>query len=138
MHKNWAFDQFVEYTAAGVDIDQVASSGKDQGSTKFKINPNVVRLKFARTLINSSYQLKPIKPYLPSLEVDGPTLHVSNALSDFYVKLSSQFSSNNGNTPLGFKISNGKISTQYKLNLKNLNKCTKQLRILISCHYLVY
>lgn len=122
MPKNWAFDQFVEYTAAGVDIDQVASSGKDQGSTKFKVNPNVVRLEFARTLINNSYQLKPIKPYLPSLEVDGPTLHISSALSDFYVKLSSKFSSNNSNTPLGFKISNGKISTQVQAELEKFKQ----------------
>ena len=55
MPKNWTFDQFVEYSAAGVDIDQVASSGKDQGSTAFKIDPNVVRLEFARTLINNAY-----------------------------------------------------------------------------------
>ena len=112
MPKNWAFDQFVEYSAAGVDIDQVASSGKDQGSMAFKIDPNVVRLEFARTLINNAYQLKPVQPDIPSLEVDGPVVHVSTPLAEFYISLSSTFSNNVSGAPLGLKVSDGKISTQ--------------------------
>ena len=85
MPQNWAFDQFVEYSAAGVDIDQVASSGKDQGSGTFKVDPNAVRLEFARTLINNAYQLKPLQPDIPTLEVDGPEIHVSTILAEFYL-----------------------------------------------------
>ncbi|GAJ26738.1 hypothetical protein JCM15457_1681 [Liquorilactobacillus sucicola DSM 21376 = JCM 15457] len=37
MPSNWSFDQFTEYTAGstGIDIDQDAASGKDQGVSKF-------------------------------------------------------------------------------------------------------
>ncbi|AUJ32561.1 MULTISPECIES: glycoside hydrolase domain-containing protein [Lactobacillaceae] len=37
MPSNWSFDQFTEYTAGstGIDIDQDAASGKDQGVNKF-------------------------------------------------------------------------------------------------------
>lgn len=125
MPTNWAFDQFVEYTAVGVDIDQVASSGKDQGSKSFKASPNVVRLEFARTLINNSYQLKPVKPYLSSLEVDGPEIHVSTALSDFYVKLESTFSNNVNGAPLGFKVTDGKISTQVQAELEKFKQANE-------------
>ena len=34
MPSNWAFDQFVEYPIYGVDIDQIASSGLDVGTSK--------------------------------------------------------------------------------------------------------
>lgn len=36
MPSNWSFDQFTEYTAGstGIDIDQAAASGKDQGVSK--------------------------------------------------------------------------------------------------------
>ncbi|MBT9079944.1 glycoside hydrolase domain-containing protein, partial [Lactobacillus delbrueckii subsp. bulgaricus] len=45
MPENWSFDQFNEFTGAstGIDMDQVAVSGKDNGVskvTKVNINPN--------------------------------------------------------------------------------------------------
>ncbi|WP_445621894.1 glycoside hydrolase domain-containing protein [Lacticaseibacillus paracasei] len=128
MPKNWAFDQFVEYSAAGVDIDQVASSEKDQGSGTFKVDPNAVRLEFARTLINNAYQLKPLQPDIPTLEVDGPEIHVSTILAEFYIKLSSTFASNDSGAPLGFTISNGKLGTQVQSEIDKFKEAHEAAR----------
>ncbi|MCH4169867.1 MAG: DUF1906 domain-containing protein [Lactobacillus sp.] len=114
MPKNWAFDQFVEYKIANIGIDQVASSGRDKGATSFAVDNTAVRLDFARTAINSMYQLKPVQPLLGGLEVDSPALHVSTLLAEYYVTLSSSFSGDISGAPIGFTVKDGKVTTQFQ------------------------
>lgn len=57
MPKNWSFDQFVEYGVGGVDIDQVASSGRDNGSTKFSSSYSFVSASDALKELFGNYNL---------------------------------------------------------------------------------
>lgn len=41
MPENWAFDQFVEFTLAGIPIDNLGQSGKDSGVNKFNSSISV-------------------------------------------------------------------------------------------------
>lgn len=42
MPKQWAFDQFIELTTAGVGIDKVAVSGRDRGISSFSVSPEAI------------------------------------------------------------------------------------------------
>ncbi|KPN79386.1 YbfG like protein [Apilactobacillus kunkeei] len=52
MPKEWSFDQFVEYSIGNLDIDQVASSGKDEAVSKFGITEEEYATDWAANICN--------------------------------------------------------------------------------------
>jgi len=57
MPQKWSFDQFVEYGIGGVDIDQVASSGRDAGTSSFVSSNKFVSSKEALKKLFGSFNL---------------------------------------------------------------------------------
>ena len=92
MPDNWAFDQFVEYPIYGIDIDQDASSGRDQGvSAVTEATPATQKAYVANRLLS-------IFPDYHNLfgtinwTVSSPTQHITTPLADYYVTLEDKWS----------------------------------------------
>ncbi|MCH4056807.1 glycoside hydrolase domain-containing protein [Lapidilactobacillus gannanensis] len=92
MPENWAFDQFVEYTAYGIDIDQSAASGRDAGvskiSTEQQENPQIFM----------AHQLMKKFPAFNDLFADvnwtvaTPEQHITTVAADYYMTLTNEWS----------------------------------------------
>lgn len=120
MPKNWAFDQFIEYPAAGVAIDQLASSGRDTGAKEFKVDKNQLRLNLAREIVDTMDNLSPLRGSLPNLKVDSPAIEVTTPLVDYYVSVGSEYK--NTKYPANFTINNGKLTNDLTEAINTANK----------------
>ncbi|WP_391486857.1 glycoside hydrolase domain-containing protein [Lactobacillus mulieris] len=103
MPENWAFDQFVEYTIGGTDIDQVAASGSDKGSKKFRLpstSTKPISANEALDILGSLLNLTSISFNQEYPLIKTPMLEES-------VEFEESFTGTGGNPT--FNISNGKL-----------------------------
>ena len=100
MSKNWSFDQFTEYSLSHLDIDQVASSGKDHGEKEFSTSGLTSPLNAVRFLLDNS-----------SIQFNQPILEFDEAWIN--VKVSASETVQHVNSPGIFSIKNGKISSDF-------------------------
>ncbi|MBP2057343.1 peptidoglycan hydrolase-like protein with peptidoglycan-binding domain [Lactobacillus colini] len=105
MPKNWAFDQFVEYSIGGTPIDQVAASGRDKGTKSFSprkqetISPSDTLKEIIKSL-KQDIQIDLSGEEVTILET--PTVEVTLSASDEFA--------GSGDSPI-FTINNGKLNS---------------------------
>ncbi len=130
MPKNWAFDQFVEFTGAstGIAVDQDGSSGKDKGVAKFEVASgyelnSLQNYRYVNQVVERLQRSYPFTliPNKVTLSADSPHLYFNTPLAslDLQVKFNDEISA--GAT---FNVTNGEA------HLINQDEILKELTTL--------
>ncbi|WP_369351731.1 glycoside hydrolase domain-containing protein [Ligilactobacillus agilis] len=136
MPKNWAFDQFVEFTGAstGIAVDQDGSSGKDKGVAKFEVASgyelnSLQNYRYVNQIVERLQRSYPFTliPNKVTLSADSPHLYFNTPLAslDLQVKFNDEISA--GATPsvgATFNVTNGEA------HLINQDEILKELTTL--------
>ncbi|MCZ2491909.1 glycoside hydrolase domain-containing protein [Dellaglioa carnosa] len=115
MPEDWDFDQFTEYTQNGVDIDQVASSGKDLGCKKFDINKSELFDDKIKNLSKANSTFNPMVNI--SFELNKTYSYTAPGM-DIFITTASEWESKTEKNIL-FTIKNGKIEDTFGLTAIN-------------------
>lgn len=117
MPKKWAFDQFIEMTVGRGDmlfaIDQVASSGRDAGVTKFDVDSSQKVNAISHSLLNGLNQ----DLYFKDVTIEANKTYEQHlGAIDVYVTVKNSWSSESENGLAKLKVTNGVVDMKPYLN----------------------
>lgn len=117
MPKEWAFDQFIEMTVGRGDmlfaIDQVASSGRDAGVTKFDVDSSQKVNAISHSLLNGLNQ----DLYFKDVTIEANKTYEQHlGAIDVYVTVKNSWSSESENGLAKLKVTNGVVDMKPYLN----------------------
>lgn len=120
MPEKWCFDQFTEITtSSGLNIDQVASSGKDKGCSKFQVNTDDQ----LNARVHQLIQAMPLFTPFDNLEFEFNQTYGPQKLSGVDLWLTTKEGwSNITNQELPFSIKNGKVDSSFRADVADVYK----------------